>query len=120
MAASAFSVLGIRLPAGCHGAGSVAARSPISRWKMGHAASEQHCACRHAGDLVAELAPGLGETLASGTQGTPWRLSVDKASGQPSACSAEQGCLRLVPLLGQAGPNACLLSQWSRARFSFA
>ena len=37
---------------------------------------------RQAGDLIAELAPGMGETLAAGTQGTPWRLSVDKASGK--------------------------------------
>ena len=34
------------------------------------------------GELYAELAPGLGETLASGgVPGTPWRLVVDKASG---------------------------------------
>ncbi|KAK9806472.1 hypothetical protein WJX73_000758 [Symbiochloris irregularis] len=32
--------------------------------------------------LVAELAVGLGETLASGTRGSPWRLAVDKASGK--------------------------------------
>lgn len=32
--------------------------------------------------LVAELAVGLGETLASGTRGSPWRLAVDKASGE--------------------------------------
>ena len=31
--------------------------------------------------LYAELAAGLGETLASGTRGSPWRLSVDKSSG---------------------------------------
>jgi phosphoglucan,water dikinase len=31
--------------------------------------------------LYAELAAGLGETLASGTRGSPWRLSVSKASG---------------------------------------
>lgn len=36
--------------------------------------------------LYAELAVGLGETLASGTRGSPWRLSVDKASG--GSCSA--------------------------------
>lgn len=28
--------------------------------------------------VEAEVAPGLGETLASGTRGTPWRLSCDK------------------------------------------
>ncbi len=32
------------------------------------------------GTLVAELAVGLGETLASGTRGTPWRMAVDKAA----------------------------------------
>ena len=28
--------------------------------------------------VEAEVAPGLGETLAAGTRGTPWRLSCDK------------------------------------------
>lgn len=32
--------------------------------------------------LYAEIAVGLGETLASGTRGSPWRLSVNKASGE--------------------------------------
>jgi len=31
--------------------------------------------------VQAELAPGLGETLASGTRGTPWRLAIDKHTG---------------------------------------
>ena len=31
--------------------------------------------------LQAELAAGLGETLASGTRGTPWRLACDKFDG---------------------------------------
>jgi phosphoglucan,water dikinase len=31
--------------------------------------------------LYAELAAGLGETLASGTRGSPWRLTVSKSSG---------------------------------------
>jgi phosphoglucan,water dikinase len=34
------------------------------------------------GSLTAELASGLGETLASGTRGSPWRLEVDKQSGK--------------------------------------
>lgn len=34
--------------------------------------------------LYAELAAGLGETLASGTRGSPWRLSVDHHSGRKS------------------------------------
>jgi hypothetical protein len=31
--------------------------------------------------LYAELAAGLGETLASGTRGSPWRLAVNKQTG---------------------------------------
>lgn len=31
---------------------------------------------------VVELAPGLGETLASAQRGSPWRLSMDKANGK--------------------------------------
>jgi len=32
--------------------------------------------------LVAEIAVGLGETLASGVRGTPWRLEVNKKTGE--------------------------------------
>jgi phosphoglucan,water dikinase len=32
--------------------------------------------------LEAEVAVGLGETLASGARGTPWRLEVDQATGE--------------------------------------
>eukprot|EP00195_Chlamydomonas_chlamydogama_P004953 CAMPEP_0202902464 /NCGR_PEP_ID=MMETSP1392-20130828/16864_1 /ASSEMBLY_ACC=CAM_ASM_000868 /TAXON_ID=225041 /ORGANISM="Chlamydomonas chlamydogama, Strain SAG 11-48b" /LENGTH=1205 /DNA_ID=CAMNT_0049589227 /DNA_START=175 /DNA_END=3794 /DNA_ORIENTATION=- len=32
------------------------------------------------GVLLAEVAPGQGETLASGARGTPWRFEVDKAA----------------------------------------
>ncbi|KAK8933206.1 hypothetical protein KSP39_PZI015865 [Platanthera zijinensis] len=32
--------------------------------------------------VMAEIAPGLGETLASGTRGVPWRLSSDKFDGK--------------------------------------
>lgn len=31
--------------------------------------------------VEAEVAPGLGETLASGTRGTPWRLAIGKFDG---------------------------------------
>ncbi|ONK58769.1 uncharacterized protein A4U43_C09F16460 [Asparagus officinalis] len=34
--------------------------------------------------VEAEIAPGLGETLASGTRGTPWRLSCGKFDGRVS------------------------------------
>lgn len=36
--------------------------------------------------LYAELAAGLGETLASGMRGSPWRLSVNKTSGELVVC----------------------------------
>lgn len=38
---------------------------------------------RDAGVLYAELAVGQGETLASGTRGSAWRLSVNKVNGAP-------------------------------------
>ena len=37
-----------------------------------------------ASKLYAEVAVGLGETLASGTRGTAWRLLVDKSTGKTS------------------------------------
>lgn len=46
-----------------------------------------------AATAVAELAPGLGETLASAQRGSPWRLAVDKSSGAVGAAS-----LAAVPL----------------------
>ncbi|KAF9669487.1 hypothetical protein SADUNF_Sadunf14G0112600 [Salix dunnii] len=36
---------------------------------------------RDQNSVEAEIAPGLGETLASGTRGTPWRLSCGKFDG---------------------------------------
>ncbi len=38
--------------------------------------------------LYAELAAGLGETLASGTRGSPWRLAVNKQTGAQLVCAA--------------------------------
>ena len=38
--------------------------------------------------LYAELAAGLGETLASGTRGSPWRLAVNKQTGALLVCAA--------------------------------
>ena len=35
----------------------------------------------NSGTLTAEVAAGLGETLASGTRGSPWRFSVNKQTG---------------------------------------
>lgn len=34
------------------------------------------------GIAVSEVAPGLGETLASGTRGSAWRLATNKATGE--------------------------------------
>ena len=44
--------------------------------------------------LYAELAAGLGETLASGTRGSPWRISVSHSTGEAGACCAELACKR--------------------------
>jgi phosphoglucan,water dikinase len=41
-----------------------------------------HPATGDAGTLVAEVAPGLGETLASGARGSAWRLEIEKESGK--------------------------------------
>jgi len=38
--------------------------------------------------MYAELAVGLGETLASGTRGSPWRLAVNKSTGESLAQSS--------------------------------
>lgn len=46
---------------------------------------------RDAGVLYAELAVGQGETLASGTRGSAWRLSVNKASGVYGCVGEERG-----------------------------
>ena len=40
--------------------------------------------------MYAELAVGLGETLASGTRGSPWRLAVNKSTGA-QFCQYEKG-----------------------------
>jgi phosphoglucan,water dikinase len=40
--------------------------------------------------LSAEMAVGLGETLASGTRGSPWRFAIDKANG-----ALRQHCLQV-------------------------
>ena len=37
-----------------------------------------------ADNIYVEMAPGLGETLASGVRGSPWRFAIDKKSGDSS------------------------------------
>jgi|TARA_B110000879_G_C10943895_1_gene420928 phosphoglucan,water dikinase len=58
--------------------------------------------------LEAEIAVGLGETLASGAQGSPWRLEVSQASGEVKVCAfASIGtALMLRPSLAHLGVRA--------------
>ena len=58
-------------------------------------------------DVMAELAVGLGETLASGTRGSPWRLSADHTQGGsptprpvPGSCSCPHAAAALRILQG--------------------
>lgn len=47
--------------------------------------------------LVAEIAPGLGETLASGTKGSAWRLEVDKPTGNVKTLAFANFSKALLP-----------------------
>ena len=49
------------------------------------------------GRAVAEVAVGLGETLASGARGSAWRLSVDKASGDTQTLAFANFAQALLP-----------------------
>lgn len=49
------------------------------------------------GTAVAEVAVGLGETLASGQRGSAWRLAVDKARGDVSTLAFANFSTALVP-----------------------
>lgn len=52
--------------------------------------------------VEAEIAPGLGETLASGTRGTPWRLSSGKFDGSVKTLAFANFSEEM--LVGRAGP----------------
>lgn len=52
--------------------------------------------------VEAEIAPGLGETLASGTRGTPWRLSCGKFDG--NVCTLAFANFSNEMLVYNAGP----------------
>lgn len=52
--------------------------------------------------VYVELAPGLGETLASGTEGSAWRLSVSKESGAVQLYSFASFSEALLPKAGDA------------------
>lgn len=47
--------------------------------------------------LTAEIAPGIGETLASGTQGTPWRLTINKKTGKVETTAFANFSSMLLP-----------------------
>ncbi|GAB4844035.1 Phosphoglucan, water dikinase, chloroplastic [Ancistrocladus abbreviatus] len=52
--------------------------------------------------VEAEIAPGLGETLAAGTRGTPWRLSAGKFDGAVQTVAFANFSEELV--IGSSGP----------------
>ena len=52
--------------------------------------------------VYAELAPGLGETLAAGTEGTAWRMSIDKKSADVTLHSFANFSEAYMPVSGEA------------------
>ena len=56
--------------------------------------------------LYAELAAGLGETLASGTRGSPWRISVSHSTGEANACYVKLACKPIIALIAACDPLA--------------
>lgn len=54
-------------------------------------------------EVIAELAAGMGETLASGAQGVPWRLAISKSSGEPARCLVKP---RRGLIKASASPNS--------------
>ena len=52
--------------------------------------------------VYAELAPGLGETLASGTEGSAWRMSIGKADGELTLHSFANFSEAYLPASGAA------------------
>ena len=57
---------------------------------------------RDASLVAAEVAPGLGETLAAAARGTPWRLSLGKINGEVGTVAFANFSEEMVVL--QAGP----------------
>jgi phosphoglucan,water dikinase len=56
-----------------------------------------HPITRDAASLVAEVAPGLGETLASGTRGSAWRLQVERDTGNVKTLAFANFSSALLP-----------------------
>jgi len=57
-----------------------------------------HPITRDTASLVAEVAPGLGETLASGTRGSAWRLEVEKGTGNVKTLAFANFSSALLPV----------------------
>jgi len=58
-----------------------------------------HPLSRNPSILVAEVAPGLGETLASGTRGSGWRFEVEKEGGSITTNAFANFSQALMPVL---------------------
>ncbi|KAL4513385.1 hypothetical protein Ndes2437B_g00596 [Nannochloris sp. 'desiccata'] len=57
-----------------------------------------HPITRDTASLVAEVAPGLGETLASGTRGSAWRLEVERDTGNVKTLAFANFSSALLPM----------------------
>lgn len=56
-----------------------------------------------AGSVYAEIAPGMGETLASGTEGSAWRMSVGSEPGDVTMRAFANFSQAYMPVLGSQG-----------------
>jgi phosphoglucan, water dikinase len=57
------------------------------------------------GSVYAELAPGLGETLASGTAGSAWRMSIDKSTQAVQMHAFANFSQAYLPAVNSAAPG---------------
>lgn len=69
------------------------------------------------GTLTAEVAAGLGETLASGTRGSPWRFSVDKQTGKVDVLAFANFSRALQGTTGKSGADSTVID-YSRQALS--
>lgn len=60
---------------------------------------------RDSSRVYAEVAPGLGETLASGTEGSAWRMSLAKADGAVTVHSFANFAEAYLPVRGAQAAN---------------
>ena len=61
-----------------------------------------HPLTHDAATLVAEVAPGLGEVLASGTRGSAWRLEVERESGSVRTVAFANFSEALMPVVSRS------------------